>query len=75
MFLANYLLRASNKMNRIMGILPMKLGQDGHATKEKLILLEALSFPGQSKRAASAYIIQKSYRHHIDQQTRTAITD
>jgi hypothetical protein len=31
-------------MNHIMGILPMKHGQDGHYTKEKFILLEALSY-------------------------------
>ena len=37
-------LRSSNKMTRIMGILPMKHGQDGHATKKKVILLEALTF-------------------------------
>ena len=37
-------LRSYNKMKRVMGILPMKHGQDGHATTNKIILLEVLIF-------------------------------
>ncbi len=32
-----------------MGILPVKLGQDAQATKEKIILLETLNYAKQSQ--------------------------
>ncbi len=36
-------LRSLDKKNRVMGILPMKHGQDDHDTKKKLILLNSLN--------------------------------
>ncbi len=46
--------KLSDKMKCGTGILPVKLGQDAQATKEKIILLETLNYAKQSQFAGYA---------------------